>query len=112
MDQRRPRQGAAEERPGGAAVPQQSGLGRGLAALLPGASGERTDATESLEGGMSGARPVAQLSAQLAEGLANTESGLGLIYRALDALVAEYALEDAAIVIEEPGLGRQVFRAG
>jgi GGDEF domain-containing protein len=93
-------------------VPQQSGLGRGLAALLPGASGERTDATESLEGGMSGARPVAQLSAQLAEGLANTESGLGLIYRALDALVAEYSLEDAAIVIEEPGLGRQVFRAG
>jgi len=93
-------------------VPQQSGLGRGLAALLPGASGERTDATGSLEGDMSGAKPVAQLSAQLAEGLANTESGLGLIYRALDALVAEYALEDAAIVIEEPGLGRQVFRAG
>jgi diguanylate cyclase (GGDEF)-like protein len=91
---------------------QQSGLGRGLAALLPGASGERTDATGSLEGEMSGAKPVALLSAQLAEGLANTESGLGLIYRALDALVAEYALEDAAIVIEEPGLGRQVFRAG
>jgi diguanylate cyclase (GGDEF)-like protein len=52
------------------------------------------------------------LSAQLAEGLATTESGLGLIYRALDALVEEYALEDAAIVIDEPGLGRQVFRAG
>ena len=93
-------------------MPQQSGLGRGLAALLPGASGERTDATGSLESEMSGAKPVALLSAQLAEGLANTESGLGLIYRALDALVAEYALEDAAIVIEEPGLGRQVFRAG
>lgn len=93
-------------------MPQQSGLGRGLAALLPGASGERTDAIESLEGDMSGAKPVARLSAQLAEGLANTESGLGLIYRALDALVAEYSLEDAAIVIEEPGLGRQVFRAG
>jgi diguanylate cyclase (GGDEF)-like protein len=93
-------------------LPQQSGLGRGLAALLPGASGERTDATGSLESEMSGAKPVALLSAQLAEGLANTESGLGLIYRALDALVAEYALEDAAIVIEEPGLGRQVFRAG
>jgi diguanylate cyclase (GGDEF)-like protein len=93
-------------------LPQQSGLGRGLAALLPGASGERTEATGSLESEMSGAKPVARLSAQLAEGLANTESGLGLIYRALDALVAEYALEDAAIVIEEPGLGRQVFRAG
>jgi diguanylate cyclase (GGDEF)-like protein len=93
-------------------VPQQSGLGRGLAALLPGASGERTDAGTSLEGGVSGAEPVAVLSAQIAEGLASTESGLSLIYRALDALVVEYGLEDAAIVIEEPGLGRQVFRAG
>jgi diguanylate cyclase (GGDEF)-like protein len=92
-------------------VPQQSGLGRGLAALLPGASGERTDASKSLED-RGGAGPVALLSAQLAEGLANTDSGLGLIYRALDALVAEYGLEDAAIVVEEPGLGRQVFRAG
>jgi diguanylate cyclase (GGDEF)-like protein len=55
---------------------------------------------------------VALLSAQLAEGLANTESGLSLIYRALDALVSEHGLADAAIVIEEPGLGRQVFRAG
>jgi diguanylate cyclase (GGDEF)-like protein len=55
---------------------------------------------------------VALLSAQLAEGLANSESGLSLIYRALDALVAEHGLEDAAIVVEEPGLGRQVFRAG
>jgi diguanylate cyclase (GGDEF)-like protein len=93
-------------------LPQQSGLGRGLAALLPGASGERMDADEGLEGGQSGARSVTLLSAQLAEGLAHSESGLGLIYRALDALVAEHGLEDAAIVIDEPGLGRQVFRAG
>jgi diguanylate cyclase (GGDEF)-like protein len=35
-----------------------------------------------------------------------------LIYRTLDALVEQYGLVDAAIVIEEPGLGRQVFRAG
>jgi diguanylate cyclase (GGDEF)-like protein len=55
---------------------------------------------------------ASDLSVQLAEGLANTESGLALIYRALDALVAQYGLEDAAIVIDEPGLGRQVFRAG
>jgi diguanylate cyclase (GGDEF)-like protein len=92
-------------------VPQQSGLGRGLAALLPGASGERTDASgTALQ--EHGAIAVGDLSAQLAEGLASTDSGLGLIYRALDAMVAQYGLEDAAIVIEEAGLGRQVFRAG
>ncbi|HEY3833913.1 MAG TPA: GGDEF domain-containing protein [Acidimicrobiia bacterium] len=48
----------------------------------------------------------------LAEDLAGTESGLAIIYRALDALVEAHGLEDAAIVIEEPNLGRQVFRAG
>ncbi|HEY1737396.1 MAG TPA: GGDEF domain-containing protein, partial [Acidimicrobiia bacterium] len=48
----------------------------------------------------------------LAEDLAGTESGLAIIYRALDALVEAHRLEDAAIVIEEPNLGRQVFRAG
>jgi GGDEF domain-containing protein len=94
-------------------VSQQSGLGRGLAALLPGAPGERTDASDEGEHEQhDGATVVADLSVQLAEGLANTESGLGLIYRALDAMVAQYGLEDAAIVIEEAGLGRQVFRAG
>ncbi len=93
-------------------MPQQSGLGRGLAALLPGASSERTDASEAPSAPEHGAAVVGDLSAQLAEGLASTESGLGLIYRALDALVAQYGLEDAAIVIEEAGLGRQVFRAG
>lgn len=93
-------------------MPQQSGLGRGLAALLPGATGDNADVAAGAEDEAQGARPVGVLSAQLAEGLATTDSGLGLIYRALDALVEEYALEDAAIVIDEPGLGRQVFRAG
>jgi diguanylate cyclase (GGDEF)-like protein len=93
-------------------VPQQSGLGRGLAALLPGAISERMDASTAPDAQDHGATAVGDLSAQLAEGLASTESGLGLIYRALDALVAQYGLEDAAIVIEEAGLGRQVFRAG
>ncbi len=55
---------------------------------------------------------MGNLSAALAAELAANESGLAIIYRALDALVAEYGLEDAAIVIEEPNLGRQVFRAG
>lgn len=98
-------------------MPQQSGLGRGLAALLPGASGMSVG--ESDEPDASGepvsddiGTEVAVLSTQLAEGLASADSGLGLIYRTLDALVEQYGLADAAIVIEEAGLGRQVFRSG
>jgi diguanylate cyclase (GGDEF)-like protein len=52
------------------------------------------------------------LTGALAEELATNESGLAIIYRALDALVEAHGLEDAAIVIDEPNLGRQVFRAG
>ncbi len=55
---------------------------------------------------------VASLTGALADELASNESGLAIIYRALDALVAAHGLEDAAIVIDEPNLGRQVFRAG
>lgn len=55
---------------------------------------------------------MASLSEQLAGELSASESGIGVIYRALDAVVAEYGLADAAIVVEEPGIGRQVFRAG
>jgi hypothetical protein len=39
-------------------------------------------------------------------------SGLATIYRALDELVDLYALDDAAVVVEAPGFGRQVLRAG
>jgi diguanylate cyclase (GGDEF)-like protein len=35
-----------------------------------------------------------------------------LIYRALEMLVERFELRDAAIVIDEEGVGRQVFRAG
>jgi diguanylate cyclase (GGDEF)-like protein len=52
-----------------------------------------------------------QLS-DLAAGAGSTESGIALIYRALDALVAQFELEDAAVVLEEAGLGKQVFCAG
>ena len=55
---------------------------------------------------------MADLGTELVAELATNQSGLGIIYRALDGLVESYALHDAAIVIEEPGLGRQVFRAG
>lgn len=57
-------------------------------------------------------RRQAMLSTELADELAVNESGIGLIYRALDALVEQYQLADAAVVVEEGGLGRQVFRAG
>ena len=39
-------------------------------------------------------------------------SGIGTVYEALDRLVALYALDDAALVIDLPGLGRQVLHAG
>ncbi len=39
-------------------------------------------------------------------------TGLGTVYRALDLLVAERRLEDAAVVVDVPSLGRQVLRAG
>jgi hypothetical protein len=57
-------------------------------------------------------RPVNVVTDELAAGVATTESGIALIYRALDALVEQFELDDAAVVLEEPGLGRQVFCAG
>jgi hypothetical protein len=43
---------------------------------------------------------------------ARNGSGLATLYGALDHLVATYELRDAALVVDVPGLGRQVFRAG
>jgi hypothetical protein len=43
---------------------------------------------------------------------ARFETGLGTVYRALDLLVAEQSLDDAAVVVDVPSLGRQVLRAG
>jgi hypothetical protein len=39
-------------------------------------------------------------------------SGLATVYQALDDLVDLYALDDAAVVVDVPGFGRQVLRAG
>jgi diguanylate cyclase (GGDEF)-like protein len=55
---------------------------------------------------------MAEVSAQLMAALATSESGLSLIYKALDGLVEQFSLRDAAVVIDEPGLSRQVFCAG
>ncbi len=49
---------------------------------------------------------------ELVANVASSESGIASIYRALDALIAQYELDDAAVVIEERGMERQVFRAG
>ena len=43
---------------------------------------------------------------------AQESSGLATVYRALDDLVDLYALDDAAVVVEVPGFGRQVLHAG
>jgi len=63
-------------------------------------------------GRASGVVPVNALSEDFATSVATSESGIALIYQALDALVTEFELDDAAVVIDEPGLGRQVFCAG
>lgn len=55
---------------------------------------------------------MSDLGTEMVGELATSQSGLAIIYHALDALVAEHDLLDAAVVIDEPGLGRQVFRAG
>jgi GGDEF domain-containing protein len=55
---------------------------------------------------------VSDLGTAMVDELAGDRSGLAIIYHALDSLVAEHDLLDAAVVLDEPGLGRQVFRAG
>lgn len=56
--------------------------------------------------------PAATFGAELVSDLAADNAGLGLLYRTLDSLVDRFDLEDAVVVIDEPGLGRQVYRAG
>jgi hypothetical protein len=43
---------------------------------------------------------------------AREASGLATVYQALDELIDLYALDDAAVVVDVPGLGRQVLHAG
>ncbi len=97
---------------------RRTGLGRGLAALLPPSyleevAQEAPDAHPYAEHVGSGREyDVTELGTHLVAELANNESGIAMVYRALDGLVEQFELADAAIVIDEPGLGRQVFRAG
>jgi diguanylate cyclase (GGDEF)-like protein len=90
-------------------VPQQAGYGRGLAAIFPGAATGRFDQESARAGGApAGTDPSDELLATIA----STDSGIALIYRSLDALVEQFSLEDAAVVLEERQIGRQVFCAG
>lgn len=89
---------------------RQGGLGRGLASLLP-ADGDPLP-EEHLFIPLASGPAVTAMGSDLVDGLHGTLSGLSIIYHALDTLVAEHDLVDAAVVIDEAGLGRQVFRAG
>lgn len=93
---------------------RHGGLGRGLAELLPDPTNPEPHPQEHLfPAAVEWEDPaVSDLGIELVAELATSDSGLGIIYRALDGLVEAHALTDAAIVIDEPGLGRQVFRAG
>jgi diguanylate cyclase (GGDEF)-like protein len=121
-------------------VARRVGLGRGLAALLPAADNvpasghserepeidEQTpdvstaaapDSTPGIHApDVSGPRPTpvttAAFGSDLVSALTADDAGLGLLYRTLDALVDRFGLEDAVVVIDEAGLGRQVYRAG
>lgn len=44
--------------------------------------------------------------------LAQTSSGMDFIYRVLGRLCRIYALDDVAVVIDDPSIGRQIFRCG
>jgi diguanylate cyclase (GGDEF)-like protein len=95
--------------PGRVGVPQQTGLGRGLAAILPDAF---MDGRAGVDVHGRGVVRVNAVGEELAVSVASSESGIALIYRALDELVEKFGLDDAAIVLDEPGMGRQVFCAG
>lgn len=77
---------------------------RGLRRVVAGYENEGSETTEG------STLPVAVAS--LAEDLATAESGLGFVYGLLDRLVDAGEWHDAAIVIDDVSLGRQVFRAG
>lgn len=92
---------------------QQSGGARGLGALFPGSA--EPLAKESAGGddaASSGVKSMSALGEDFASAVATSESGIALIYKALDSLVEQFDLDDAAVVIEEPNLGQQVFCAG
>ena len=55
---------------------------------------------------------MAEFGSRLVADLAANESGMALVYSTLDSLVEQFDLTDAAVIVDEPGIGRQVFRSG
>lgn len=90
---------------------RRSGLGRGLSAILPEVTPE-TLPTPPIRVAPPAPMVMDTLSTELLSDLATSGSGLSVVYRALDGLVAEQALDDAVLIVDEPGLGRQIFCAG
>jgi diguanylate cyclase (GGDEF)-like protein len=64
---------------------------------------------EAIEGELS---LDASLLPGLISQLAASDSGIAFIYSTLSQLVSTYGLSDAVLVLDEPTVGRQVFRAG
>jgi diguanylate cyclase (GGDEF)-like protein len=93
-------------------VSQQPGIARGLGALFSGPVEQRATSEAADTKAPSGVRPMNALGEDFAASVATSESGIALIYKALDALVEQFDLDDAAVVIEEASLGQQVFCAG
>lgn len=92
-------------------VSRRTGLGRGLSAILPEVTPEaivpqRAHVVAPL------APVMDTLATELLSDLAARGSGLSTVYRALDGLVENYHLDDAVLIVDEPGLGRQIFAAG
>ncbi|MGH9207366.1 MAG: hypothetical protein ACRD1G_12530, partial [Acidimicrobiales bacterium] len=49
--------------------------------------------------------------ARLVGDLASSASGLDFVYRVLDSLIEAYGAQDAVVLIDDPAIGRQAFRA-
>lgn len=90
---------------------RQGGLGRPLGEVLRSHAGSQTP--PHMGGSTNERRHVnSEFGARLVADLASNESGIAVVYEALDGLVEQFSLSDAAMVLEEPGFGRQVFRSG
>src|SRR5258708_7082601 len=84
-----------------AGVSQQSGIGRGLGALFPGSAAQRAASSGVADvGAPTGVKRMNALGEDFATTVATSESGIALIYKALDALVEQFELDDAAVVLE------------
>jgi diguanylate cyclase (GGDEF)-like protein len=83
-----------------------------LAAIFPDAGSGLANGRYDTQAAGAGGAAVSEPAEELLATIATTDSGIALIYRSLDALVEQFSLEDAAVVLEERQIGRQVFCAG